>query len=248
MFEYLAMPGDEKSPFLNRFIASFEAAYNKKNPSKRPRTEDASPSHVFRQGFSINLDKTDRHWEMTQATIFTTLDVLYTEMVKLQQQMAALSKAISELSDSIQFPTRRSHQAIGRQDCIEGVYQTRHHGPTTKHQVFLRNLEPEKGDSTSVEELCQKINADPPTKFFRLKGEKGNRPLILHKRSNNLFPSLIARPNYIVEEEKVFKSAWAEACEKNDAAGKKECIVRNLKVVKLDKPGEWTKRERPTRT
>ncbi|KAF8373786.1 hypothetical protein PRIPAC_80215 [Pristionchus pacificus] len=174
-----------------------------------------------------------------------------------------MSKSISELADSIpslinsllegvtkqlvsfdptQFPPL---EASLEKVVKSAVKETIKHDTTDrlrKHQVFLRNLEPEKGDSDSLEIVCEKINADAPTKFFRLKGEKGIRPLILQfttpeqaikfiqqlsksKRAQNFpFPSLIARPNYTPEEEKVYHHAWAEACKLNDAVGRKEHV------------------------
>lgn len=134
-----------------------------------------------------------------------------------------------------------------------------------KCQVFLRNL-PQSEDDSFIFDICTHIGSAIPCDLFRLKSKgEGIRLLIfifdtpripsmfiryfgVRKRGgSSLLSSFIVRPNYSADEERIFHEAWACACAKNDTAGRKKFIVKDFKVVKLDKPGEWVKRDRPTR-
>lgn len=93
------------------------------------------------------------------------------------------------------------------------------------------------------------IESPFPTDFIRVKGISAVRPLVLTfsteeeavefiqclSRSKKMgkHSSLIVRLNYNIEDEKKHQTAWAEACDTNDKAGRREYVVRHLKVRQL---------------
>ncbi|GMT20333.1 hypothetical protein PFISCL1PPCAC_11630, partial [Pristionchus fissidentatus] len=184
---------------------------------------------------------------LSQASIFTAMELLYREMEKLQTQILAIQNSIQQLTE-LHSPLKSTIDGVSNQDGSQGRNQVRHQRSPPEDAGFSAKPDSLEDDSESILALCNEINSPKPTKFFRLKGKEGVRPLILTSKGEGNNTSLIARPNYSVEEEKVFKSAWADACAKNDAVGRKEFVVRSLRVVQLQQPGDWTKRDRPTRT
>ncbi|GMR38453.1 hypothetical protein PMAYCL1PPCAC_08648, partial [Pristionchus mayeri] len=242
--DLLNIPSHCKNSSSAPFGRIFDSVY-KKNPSKKFKPEDEDSIFCTTQGYIVNKNKFARRFELTQATMFTSLEVLYQELAKLQQQMAEIHNAITELAKSIPSTFQSSFEGVKQKEAVKDTLKTDSNDRLRRFQVFLRNLESKKDDVEEIKEICEKIEAPFPVKFFRLRGKEGIRPVILKRGKNPLFPSLVARPNYSPEEEKTNKSAWADACSRNDSAGRKEYIVKNLKVIKLEKPGEWTARDRP---
>ncbi|GMT13904.1 hypothetical protein PFISCL1PPCAC_5201, partial [Pristionchus fissidentatus] len=203
--------------------------------------------HYNKDGYLLNKDRYTRQFELAQSSLFAAVELIYRQIEQLQQQMATIQKAITDLSQSIPSSLQPSIEEVSKKTALKAGFNADPNDRLRKMQGFLRNLQSEKGDSESIKEISDKIGATAPSKFFRLSGKDGIRPLILEKKDNADLSSLVARPNYSPDEEKKYKEAWKEACTKNDAAGRKEFVVRNLKVVKLERPEDWKKMERPTR-
>ncbi|GMR55660.1 hypothetical protein PMAYCL1PPCAC_25855, partial [Pristionchus mayeri] len=130
---------DECRRSMGSFRKVYEAAYNKSNPSKRLRLteEEESPSHhTSKQGFVIHKNKPDRYFELTQSTIFTSMEVLYLEMDKLQKQMNAITQAITDLANSIPNLLMAQIGGITNQMCCEGGHSLRQQGPSQRNSGF----------------------------------------------------------------------------------------------------------------
>lgn len=88
--------------------------------------------------------------------------------------------------------------------------------------------------------------ATPPT-AMRLKTsskEVANQVLGGMRRLKATYPvkfgQLSARPDYSPTELQQFRELWHQAFERNNEAGKKVCIVRNLRIVELKEEQTWT--------
>lgn len=65
----------------------------------------------------------------------------------------------------------------------------------------------------------------------------------LRRETPERFPAMSARPDYSPTEEAVFRQEWAKAFSLNNEAGKMVWVVRDLKLVELKTPLEWSKKD-----
>ncbi|GMS92861.1 hypothetical protein PENTCL1PPCAC_15036, partial [Pristionchus entomophagus] len=105
---------------------------------KRFKSGEESPTHINKGGFSLSKNKVDRQFEMTQATLFTSLDILYSEMEKLQSQMVAITKAITDLASTIPTLIQSQIDGVTHQDGCQRDHQVGFNGPTPQEPGFCQ--------------------------------------------------------------------------------------------------------------
>ncbi|KAG5639827.1 hypothetical protein DXG03_003050 [Asterophora parasitica] len=268
---YINLPQRDCTRSAKLFQELYDASYRYDSSLNLDKSHSFYHTHWFSDGYFVPRDISALRFDKTQSTIFTVLELLYREIEKLQTELNSIHESVKQLVAS-HSPLQSSIDKFSKKladmtdsSSIKAPAKEVTNSPSDhsrKRQVFLRNLSLSEDDPTSIKNLCKEIHSPIPLTSFRLKGP-GIRPLILtfptaeeavqfirslsRSKREGSHPLLIARPNYSVEDEKVYKSSWAEACAKNDQAGEMIYVVKNLQVIRLEKPECWRRKERPNR-